>query len=386
MDDHKHGHHKHSGGDHKQGGSSCSGGSASSSGSSSSASGRGKIKRRDFMVGAAGVVTTVALGGCGGAKLNVELQEATPAQRARKKEGRSTVGILECPSYEEDIFKAIKPYLASLNLPDLKGKTVVLKPNMVEYHPHSPITTNPAVILAAAELANYLGAKEIIIGEGPGHMRDTEFLLAASGIGAFCKKHKLRFVDLNLDDLEKVDNIDGFSKLKTLYLPKTIMEADAVISLPKMKTHHWVGMTASMKNLFGTVPGRKYGWPKNILHINGIPHCILDLVHLVKPQIGFVDAIVAMEGDGPIMGTPKQMGFIVLGTDLAAVDATCARTMEAPIDRLVYLKMAGQVIGNIASDQIDIKGKSIDSVKKPFEMPITFTDKKLLNQAAHGAG
>src|SRR5205823_5792429 len=139
----------------------------------------------------------------------------------------------------------------------------------------------------------------------PGHMRDTEFLLQASGIGPLCKKHKLRYVDLNLDDLEKVENVDGFSKMKDFYLPKTIMEADAVISVPKMKTHHWVGMTASMKNLFGTVPGRKYGWPKNILHINGIPHSILDLVHLIKPQIGFVDGIVAMEGDGPIMGTAK---------------------------------------------------------------------------------
>lgn len=345
-----------------------------------------KIKRRDFIVGAAGVVTTMALGGCGGAKINPDLQTATAVQLARKRTGRSLVGILECPSYEEDIFKAIKPFLASLNLPNLTGKTVVIKPNMVEFHPISPITTNPAAILAAIELADYLGAKEIIIGEGPGHMRDTEFLLQASGIGALCKKHKLRYVDLNLDELEKVENIDGFSKMKTFYLPKTIMEADAVISVPKMKTHHWVGMTASMKNLFGTVPGRKYGWPKNILHINGIPHSILDLVHLVKPQIGFVDGIIAMEGDGPIMGTAKQMGFIVLGTDVAAVDATCARTMEIPVERLLYLKMAGQVIGNIAESEIDIKGATIASVKKPFEMPITFQDKKLINQANNGAG
>jgi uncharacterized protein (DUF362 family) len=366
MDHRKHSHHKHS-----------------PPPDSSSSSAPGKIKRRDFIAGA---ITTVALGGCGGAQINPDLPEATAAQRARKRQGRSTVGILECPSYEEDIFKAIKPYLASLSLPDLKGKTVVLKPNMVEYHPNFPITTNPAAILAAVELANYLGAKEIIIGEGPGHMRDTEFLLQASGIGELCKKHKLRFVDLNLDDLEKVDNIDGFSGMKTFYLPKTIVEADAVISVPKMKTHHWVGMTASMKNLFGTVPGRKYGWPKNILHINGIPHCILDLVHLVKPQIGFVDGIIAMEGDGPINGTAKQMGFIVLGTDLAAVDATCARTMEAPIDRFLYLKMAGEVVGNIASDQIDIKGATVESVQKKFAMPITFQDKKLLKQANQGAG
>lgn len=345
-----------------------------------------KIKRRDFLVGAAGAVTAVALSGCGGQKINVDLQEATPAQLARKKAGRSTVGIIQCPTYEEDIFKAVKPFLTSLNLPDLKNKTVVIKPNMVEFHPISPITTNPAAILAAVELANFLGAREIIIGEGPGHMRDTEFLLEASGIGAMCKKHKLRYVDLNLDELEKVENSEGFTKMKEFYLPKTIMEADAVISVPKMKTHHWVGMTASMKNLFGTVPGRKYGWPKNILHINGIPHSILDLVHLIKPQIGFVDGIIAMEGDGPIMGTAKPMGFVVLGTDLAAVDATCARTMDIQVERLLYLKMAGKVIGNTDESSIDIKGAPIASVKKEFEMPITYQDKKLMMQSNKGAG
>ncbi len=343
-----------------------------------------KIKRRDFIAGA---VTTVALGGCGGGqKINPDLADATAAQKARKRQGRSTVGIIQCPSYEEDIFKTLKPYIGALALPDLKGKTVVIKPNMVEFHPHVPITTNPAAILAAVELANYLGAKEIIIGEGPGHMRDTEFLLKASGIGELCKRHKLRYVDLNLDDLEKVDNVDGFSGLSTFYLPKTIVDADAVISVPKMKTHHWVGMTASMKNLFGTVPGRKYGWPKNLLHVKGIPHCILDLVHLIKPQIGFVDGIVAMEGDGPINGTAKKTGFIVLGTDLAAVDSTCARTMDIPIDQLVYLRMAGQVIGNINPDQIDIVGAQVDSVKQKFLLPITFSDKKLLKQSGQQAG
>lgn len=346
-----------------------------------------KIKRRDFLVGAATALTSASLYGCGGGqKLNVDLQDATPAQKARKKQGRSTVAIAQCPAYEEDIFAAIKPLLPALGLPDLSNKTVVLKPNMVEFHPGSPITTNPAAIMAAVQLADYLGAKEIIIGEGPGHMRDTEFLLEASGIGAMCSKHKLRYVDLNLDELEKVDNVEGFTKMKQFYLPKTIMEADAVISVPKMKTHHWVGMTASMKNLFGTVPGRKYGWPKNILHINGIPHSILDLVHLVKPQIGFVDGIVAMEGDGPIAGTAKKHGMIVLGTDLAAVDATCARTMNIPIEKLLYLRMAGQVIGNVDANMIDIKGAPIASVAQTFEMPITYADKKLLKQASNGAG
>lgn len=343
-----------------------------------------KLNRRDFIAGA---VASVALAGCGNQtvlpKVNPDLQPATEAQKSRKRQERSAVGIIKCPSYEESIFKTIKPYLSKLGLPDLKNKTVLLKPNMVEFHPGKPITTNPLALLAAVELVDYLGAKEIIIGEGPGHMRDTEFLLNATGIGRMCKKHALRFVDLNLDDLEKVDIKDGFSGLKHLYLPRTIVDADAVVSVPKMKTHHWVCMTASMKNLFGTIPGRKYGWPKNLLHIRGIPHCILDIVQVVKPKIGFVDGITAMEGDGPINGTAKETGIIVLGTDVAAVDSTCARIIEAPMENLDYIRMAGQVVGNIDPAQIDIVGASVDSVKQQFVLPITFQPKQMVALSGH---
>ena len=72
-----------------------------------------------------------------------------------------------------------------------------------------------------------------------------------------------------------------------------------------MKTHHWVGMTCSMKNLYGVLPGIKYGWPKNPLHVHGIPNSILDLTATIRPHFAIVDAVTAMEGDGPIMGRPR---------------------------------------------------------------------------------
>jgi uncharacterized protein (DUF362 family) len=344
------------------------------------------MHRRQFLKAA---VATLTLGGCAGsASPNgqpVALAPPTEAQLARRKKGPSTVALIKCASYEEDIFKQIKPYLTALALPNLSGKTVVLKPNMVEWHPDHPITTNPAVIKAAVELVDYLGAREIIIGEGPGHMRDTEFLLTGSGIGKMVNSLGLRFVDLNLDDLEKVQNPDNFSGLDYFYLPKTIVHADAVISVPKLKTHHWVGATCSMKNMFGTVPGRRYGWPKNILHSRGIPNCIIDLVHLVKPSFALVDAIVAMEGDGPINGTAKDTAYIALGTDLAAVDATCIRTMDIPLEQLSYVQRAGQVIGNIDESQISVIGAPISALAQNFIKPITLTRHELLAESTKSA-
>ena len=74
------------------------------------------------------------------------------------------------------------------------------------------------------------------------------------------------------------------------------------------------GVTLSMKNLFGVVPSGIYGWPKNILHYHGIENSILDLNATIRPHFTIVDAVVAMEGDGPIMGKPRQTGFIAMGS------------------------------------------------------------------------
>lgn len=345
------------------------------------------ISRRSFIVASAATFATVSLYGCGGRKTLTggPLPTPTEAQRARKRQSPSVVALVPCATYEDDPMPELKKYAKELKFPNLSGKTVLLKPNMVEFHPGSPVTTNPMALKAAFELFDYLGAKEIIIGEGPGHMRDTEFLLEATGLGKMIKQLRARFVDLNLDELEAVDVVDGFSGLKQFFLPRTIMTADVVVSVPKMKTHHWVGMTASMKNFFGAVPGRKYGWPKNLLHMRGIPNCILDLQALIKPRFAFVDAVVAMEGDGPINGTEKDMGFYVLGDDLAAVDATCARTIGFDPYELDYIKIAGQVVGNIDAAAITVLGLQIDQVKKNFVRPITFRDKKLLEQSANQA-
>src|SRR5947208_11529032 len=100
-----------------------------------------------------------------------------------------------------------------------------------------------------------------------------------------------------------------------------------------MKTHHWAGATLALKSLFGTLPGICYGWPKNELHWRGIPNSIVDIALTHTPHLAIVDGIVGMEGDGPLQGTAKKVGAIVMGADLVAVDATCCRRMKLPRER-----------------------------------------------------
>ena len=117
----------------------------------------------------------------------------------------------------------------------------------------------------------------MIVAEGPGHWRNVEYLVAASGLGDVLRHYKVPFIDLNHDEPVKTANLGRLTKLEHLYLSQTIATADVVISLPKLKTHHWAVATLSLKNLFGTLPGICYGWPKNELHWRGIDNSIVDI-------------------------------------------------------------------------------------------------------------
>jgi uncharacterized protein (DUF362 family) len=125
-------------------------------------------------------------------------------------------------------------------------------------------------------------------------------------------------------------------------------------------------MTASMKNLYGLLPGIKYGWPKNVLHYAGIPETVADIHATVPNVIGIVDAIDCMEGDGPIMGSPKHLGVLAIGTNLTALDATCARLMGLEPSRISYLGLAAERLGPVSDWQIEQRGDAWRPLRSPF--------------------
>ena len=146
-----------------------------------------------------------------------------------------------------------------------------------------------------------------------------------------------------------------------------------LISLPKLKTHHWAGATLSLKNLFGTLPGICYGWPKNELHWRGIDNSIVDIALTRAPDLAIVDGIVGMEGDGPINGIPKPLGAPVMGADPLAVDATCCRLMQLDPEKIAYLQLGHmKKLGRLKAAEIDQLGESIASLAKPFETIASF--------------
>jgi uncharacterized protein (DUF362 family) len=284
---------------------------------------------------------------------------------------RADVFIAKVPDYSRDIAGAIRGGLRELGvrLEEIKGKRILLKPNLVETHlGHSHINTHPLVVRGAIEAFKGLGAGEVLVAEGPGHCRDSFLLVEESGLSEVLAEDRIRFVDLNYDDVFAVPNRTGYTRLEEFILPKTLKEVDWVVSMPKMKTHHWAGVTLSMKNMFGVMPGSYYGWPKNVLHIAGIQKAILDINATVVPNLAIVDGIVGMEGDGPIMGDPRPAGTLVIGGDFPAVDATCARIMSLNPEKVPYLEAADGRIGAIREKNITQRGETIKSVETRFAL------------------
>jgi uncharacterized protein (DUF362 family) len=311
------------------------------------------VTRRKFLP----LTGAVAAGTYAGLKLQ------RPPVLADGPPGNSAVAILQARSYSEDLVSRMLEGIRACGL-DPRGKRVLLKPNLVEFDSATVINTDASVIAAAVEVFEKLGASEVKIGEGPGHRRDTLDLANDARYRATIPKFDNIFTDLNRDDVAAVH---GFAEEPEFYFPKTVLAADLIVSLAKMKTHHWAGATLSMKNFFGLVPGSVYGWPKNKLHYIGIPEAVAALHRKFRNTFAIVDGIVGMEGNGPIQGTPKPAGVLVLGSDLVAVDATCCRIMGIDPEKVQYLRLAAD-LGHVHPERIDQRGETIASVQTNFAL------------------
>ncbi len=334
----------------------------------SSASPASPLSRRQFL--GASLAATAAVAGSGWWIRRSYLQSEAEAKKDAHYQAQAF--IHRVANYEGDLRTPILTGLHELGVDaqEIRGKKILLKPNLVEPHAQlRHINTHPLLVRAAVEAFLSLGAAQVAVAEGPGHRTDTLLVLDESGLASVLAEDHIRFIDLNYDSGLIVPNRTLRTKMAALTFPRSISEFDWLVSMPKMKTHHWVGVTLSMKNLFGLMPGIFYGWPKNVFHMHGIEQSILDINAAVPPQFAIVDGIVGMEGDGPIMGEAKNAGVLVMGRNAPAVDATCARVMGIDPQKIHYLTGATELgLGPIAEEVIEQRGEAISKVRTDFRL------------------
>ncbi|MHB0885779.1 MAG: DUF362 domain-containing protein [Bacillota bacterium] len=245
------------------------------------------------------------------------------------------------------------------------AKRIVVKPNLTadDVGWETGIVTSPLVIDAVlAALRRVNPRAELTIAEATAVGLDTKKAFARLGLAEVAARHGAGLADLNDDEHVPVD-IPGGVILKRVRIARTVMEADFLVDVPVLKTHAGVGITVAMKNLKGTMPARE----KKRFHNTGLVDCIVDLNQVVRPALVVADGTVAMEGDGPVGGTPVNFGVIVAGTDTAAVDLIAGRLMGFAPDEIDALQRALELKLAVPEDEIEVVGEPVAAVARPFK-------------------
>ncbi|RQW05946.1 MAG: DUF362 domain-containing protein [Calditrichaeota bacterium] len=234
------------------------------------------------------------------------------------------VSIVKCGSYEkEQVYRAVgKAVDEAGNFPEVKGKTVLLKPNLLyPVPPEKAVTTHPSIVEAVIRIVQERGAAVVKVGDSPG-VASTDNAGRKSGVKDVVLAMEAEWVDFSEPTL--IEYKDGLTQ-KQFYPAKVVAESDIIISIPKLKTHEMMYFTGAMKNLFGTIPGLN----KSRFHFNfpdkeNFASMIVDLNGALNADYAVMDAIVGMEGPGPGSGYPKHLGFVAASSNLLALDAACA--------------------------------------------------------------
>jgi uncharacterized protein (DUF362 family) len=242
------------------------------------------------------------------------------------------------------------------------GMRVMIKPNMVAPPPSAEVgaCTSPLVCQAVADVVKEMGAHPIIA-ESSARGADTEAAYRIMGYDAL-RAQGYEVVDLKQDKAVRMPLVGGrvLSDITTFEL---VTRMDAIISVPILKTHDQGQITLALKNLKGLVIDAD----KRRIHQIGMFEGAVDLVSHFKPVFAVVDAIIGQEGMGPLLGLPVEMGLVVAGRDLVAVDAIAGRVMGfAPDEVPITVTAAARGLGTMDEAAIRVVGEPVASVARRF--------------------
>jgi uncharacterized protein (DUF362 family) len=243
------------------------------------------------------------------------------------------------------------------------GQRVLLKPNLLfGTAPERAVTTHPAVVRAAIRLAQEAGGR-VFVGDSPG-MGQLDGVMRACGLSAVLAETGAELLDFT--EPHEFD-VAGYKVAPRLTLAKALSQVDVVITLPKLKTHAQMTLTAALKNQYGCIPGAlKSQWHFRLQQPEWLASLILDVNRVVRPALAILDAITAMEGPGPASGQPRHMGVLLASRDLAAVDTVACHLIGLDPMRVPLLAAAReQGFGETQLERIRVIGADWQSLRTP---------------------
>ncbi|OGV80341.1 MAG: hypothetical protein A3K19_04220 [Lentisphaerae bacterium RIFOXYB12_FULL_65_16] len=242
-------------------------------------------------------------------------------------------------------YENTRAVLAKLDLSGVRGKRVLLKPNVGRIAPPgSGITTHPQVVAAAMDAFIEAGA-QIAVGESPIAGVKTLEAFAALGLDVIAHQRKCPLIDLDVRPAVRVPVPEG-KAIRELKVCADVLEYDLVVSIPVMKMHMHTGVTLAIKNMKGCL------WRRSKVDLHMLPPldgddeipinvAIADLASVLRPHLAIIDGTVAMEGLGPSAGEPREMNVVVAGADAFAADTVACALMGVKVRDVAHLRIGG---------------------------------------------
>jgi uncharacterized protein (DUF362 family)/Pyruvate/2-oxoacid:ferredoxin oxidoreductase delta subunit len=298
------------------------------------------------------------------------MEQATERGGARTAT-RKTVSLVRCANYEmprlRDAIKRLLEPLGGMESFVRPGQRVLLKPNLLSAkEPSRAITTHPNLVEAVAEAVREAGATPFV-GDSPGGaVRGIKRVWANTGMEEMARRTGMDLVNFEASGSKGI----RFGKY-TFYVSKPVLEADVIINIPKLKTHSLTLLTCAVKNMFGVMPGfRKGEQHKRYPKPREFAEMLVHLYKLVPPSLNVVDAILAMEGNGPSSGQPRELRLLMAGEDAVAVDAVAASIMGFPEGFVDTTSIAAEMgLGEGTLEQLNIVGKPAEFTARDFMLP-----------------
>jgi uncharacterized protein (DUF362 family) len=251
----------------------------------------------------------------------------------------------------------------------VRGRSVLIKPNLVRPNPDYPTatTTDSRVLIALLRLCRDAGAHEIGLGDKPGiglSCRGAEKLL---GLQDYLKETEAHFV--YFDECDEIwENNPSARLCSSVPIPSVLRRYEVFLNVPKMKLHMHVGVSLGIKNLFGLVP--EHFRMKH--HREDLQRFLVDYLYLVKPDLTLIDGLWALEGQAPVCGTPvKDFNTLVASRDVVAADAVGTWLMGYDPAEISMIRMAAaEGLGVADLEQMTLEGAPLGPIRRHFQRPV----------------
>jgi uncharacterized protein (DUF362 family) len=294
---------------------------------------------------------------------------------------KSEVAVKECSSYDyneikQAVYSSINMVGGIKNLHVSGGDEVLLKVNLLSARkPEDAVTTHPAVAKALVEYFQDAGADVILGDSSAAGPVETRKALRVAGIQKVAEETKSKASNFEAEGYAKIPVPAGGTRLSEVYVAKPVINAQLVVSVPKLKNHNLTKFTGALKNLFGTVPTATRMKLHALGNIRNFSQGIADIVSVVKPGLAVMDGVVGMDGNGPSFGTIRKAGIIATSRDCVALDAVCSSLVGYRENEiLTTVEASSRGLGHGALRDIQVKGKELRELnlswKKVKAMPL----------------